>query len=342
MKITIFKLFFFSVCCLLLFCQDGRAYENKFTHRFINEKAVEDHSNVAEVLDEVFKSSLGFDDGKNVKIKGKTFLEWVSEGGEREDVPEWRCPMHFHDPLSENWDIAGLSIPPIGSFESMIYWAQSSNNDYSWFWAREYYYQALQTGSEEQYAKTFRSIGQLMHLVSDAAVPAHVRNDAHLKFDLFNLGVVKYDDSDPYENWVKKQHSKIKMMEYDSVTIDRAIFDMVDASTSAPSPISALWDHDEYNLGGSNPPEDSNTTIGLAEYTNANFWTEATFPWNFNSGYYPHPSLEEINYEENVWLNPKQVDAEDGVTDNRIYFSKKSDPDGTPFVAAGYWYWQLY
>jgi hypothetical protein len=63
----------------------------------------------------------------------------------------------------------------------MIYWAQSSDNDYSWLLSREYYYQALLTGSEEQYAKTFRSIGQVMHLVSDAAVPAHVRNDAHLK-----------------------------------------------------------------------------------------------------------------------------------------------------------------
>jgi hypothetical protein len=95
-------------------------------------------------------------------------------------------------------------------------------------------------------------------------------------------------------------------------------------------------------LGGSNPPGDSNTTIGLAEYTSANFWTEDTFPWKFNSGNYPHPVLEDTNYDENVWLNPKQVDAEDGVTDKRIYFSKTSDAVGTPFLAAGYWYWQLY
>ncbi len=120
------------------------------------------------------------------------------------------------------------------------------------------------------------------------------------------------------------------------------IFDLAVANIYAPSPISALWDHDEYNLGGSNPPGDSNTTIGLAEYTSANFWTEDTFPWKFNSGNYPHPVLEDTNYDENVWLNPKQVDAEDGVTDKRIYFSKTSDAVGTPFLAAGYWYWQLY
>jgi hypothetical protein len=90
----------------------------------------------------------------------------------------------------------------------MIYWAQSSDNDYSWLLSRDYYYQALLTGSEEQYAKTFRSIGQVMHLVSDAAVPAHVRNDAHLKKGF-------YDDSDPYENWVKKKALKKIAMEYD-------------------------------------------------------------------------------------------------------------------------------
>jgi hypothetical protein len=244
--------------------------------------------------------------------------------------------MHFHDPLSTNWDIAGLSIPPLVSFPSMIYWAQSSDNDYSWLLSRDYYYQALLTGSEEQYAKTFRSIGQVMHLVSDAAVPAHVRNDAHLKKGN------NYDDSDPYENWVKTKHSKKIAIEYDVFSLDRAIFDLAVANIYAPSPISALWDHDEYNLGGSNPPGDSNTTIGLAEYTSANFWTEDTFPWKFNSGNYPHPVLEDTNYDENVWLNPKQVDAEDGVTDKRIYFSKTSDAVGTPFLAAGYWYWQLY
>jgi hypothetical protein len=135
------------------------------------------------------------------KIGEKRIWQWIRDGGKEEDEPEWRCPMHFHDPLSTNWDIAGLSIPPLGSFPSMIYWAQSSDNDYSWLLSRDYYYQALLTGSEEQYAKTFRSIGQVMHLVSDAAVPAHVRNDAHLKKGF-------YDDSDPYENWVKKKALK--------------------------------------------------------------------------------------------------------------------------------------
>jgi hypothetical protein len=107
--------------------------------------------------------------------------------------------MHFHDPLNANWDDRRFVHPSLSMiFPSMIYWAQSSDNDYSWLLSRDYYYQALLTGSEEQYAKTFRSIGQVMHLVSDAAVPAHVRNDAHLKKGF-------YDDSDPYENWVKNK-----------------------------------------------------------------------------------------------------------------------------------------
>ncbi|WP_319410182.1 hypothetical protein [uncultured Desulfosarcina sp.] len=103
----------------------------------------------------------------------------------------------------------------------------------------------------------------------------------------------------------------------------------------APSPISALWDHNEYQSDGSNLPDGSNTTIGLAEYTNANFWTEDTFDD------YPHPRLEETNYDDNVWLNPEPVDAEDGEVDYRIYFSKETGDPVTHFIAAGYWYYQL-
>ena len=117
--------------------------------------------------------------------------------------------------------------------------------------------------------------------------------------------------------------------------IDDSIFDMAVSNAAAPSPISALWDHNEYQPDGSNMPDGSNVTIGLAEYTNANFWTEDSFED------YPHPRLEETNYDENVWLNPEPVDAEDGEIDNRIYFSKETGDPVTHFMAAGYWYYQL-
>jgi hypothetical protein len=301
MRMSIIKMIVVLFSYALMFIQSSDAYDNVYTHPYINEKAVKEHSKVNTIL----KESVGLNEGIDAIYLDKEIWRWIRDGGKEEDEPEWRCLRHFHDPLNVSWDDAGL----LSLYKSMIYWAQTPGpendydlyNEYSWLLAREYYNQALLTGSEKQYAKTFRSLGQLMHLVSDAALPAHVRNDAHPKF--FEK-ITIYDDSDPYENWVENNHKKIKKTEYERFTVDQAIFDMAVANTSAPSPISTLWDHDEYSLG-SNPPDDSNTTIGLAEYTNAHFWTEDTFPWRSNSGNYPHPVLEDTNYDENVWLNPE-------------------------------------
>ncbi len=332
----------YTACCAVVSSQNCYGYDNKVAHRYINKKAVEDHSTISEVL----KTLLDFNEGIDAKIKGKIIGEWIREGGYYEDEPESRCLRHFHDPLNSNWDSAGL----LSLYRSMIHWAQAPSpagsnglwNEYSWSHARQFYHQALVTGSEEQYANTFRAVGQLMHLISDAAVPAHVRDDAHPKVDLEGITII--DDSDPYENWVQALLSgslPTHSIEFENYTVDPAIFDKAIINPIAPSPVSALWDHDEYTYG-SGVPDDSNPSIGLAEYTNANFWTEGTFPWEDQSGNYPHPTLDDLNYDENVWFDPVSIDAEDGVLDNRIYLSKKSDPIGTPFLSAGYWSCQLY
>jgi Tol biopolymer transport system component len=83
-------------------------------------------------------------------------------------------------------------------------------------------------------------------------------------------------------------------------------------------------------------PDGLNRTIGLAEYTNATFWTEDTFDD------YPHPSLEDTNYDEDVWRTLEPVDAEDAITDHRMYFSKTTGDPVQHFMAAGYWFHQLY
>jgi hypothetical protein len=338
MRISIFRLMAVLILYVSIFNQNCIAYNNIHTHRYINVKAVEKSKEFNAVLEEY----IGFFKGKEEKIGDKEIWEWIREGGYEEDDPEWRCLRHFHDPLNTNWDDAGL----LSLYKSMIYWTQTPDsgndndlyNEYSWILARGYYHKALLTGSEKQYAKTFRSLGQLMHLISDAAVPAHVRNDPHVPFLL---------DADLYEKWVEDFFSNSTeddraLFISSDFTVDPAIFNKAVLNTSAPSPISALWDHDEYKSDGSNMPDDSNTTIGLAEYTNANFWTEDTFPWNLNSGNYPHRTIEETNYDEDVWLNPVPEVVEDGLTDNRIYFSKMSDTEGAPFLAVTYWTQYLY
>ena len=192
MKTLFFLFCFISFFFVPIFHWHCQAYDNDFAHPKINNKAVEESH-----LDDNLKKNLGFIDGSSEKIKGKKILEWIIDGGREEDEPNWRCLRHFHDPL-KNWEEAGLG----NLYYSMIYWTQTPKadtsyglyNEYSWCLARTYYLNALLSGSEASFIKTFRSLGQVMHLLSDAALPAHVRNDPHAPSFL---------DADPYEKWVK-------------------------------------------------------------------------------------------------------------------------------------------
>ena len=322
MRIYSFTTLLILFVCILVYKTNSMGYDNKLTHNYINKIAVRDVADIDEVLTNV----LGMRNGIDTLIENRPVWRWICKGGIQEDEPNSRCLRHFHDPLQE-WDEAGL----FSLYNSMVYWAQKPDpgnapglyNDFSWPSAKEYFYQALTTGSEERYAKTFRSLGQLMHLISDAALPAHVRNDPH--------NVV-----DPYERWVEFNQYKIQSLAYEWFSVDETIFDKAVSDTAAPSPISALWDHDEYKPDGSNMPDGSEGAIGLAEYTNANFWTEDTFNSN------PHPNLEDTNYDDEIWYNLQPVVAEDLETDNRLYFKKQNGDPIEHFMAAGYWFNFLY
>ena len=312
MKVNI-PLFIVVFLSNIWFCPQAIwAYDNKVAHRYINEVALKE-SNV----DKALKASLGFLNGINEEFEQKEILQWIKLGGFEEDEPKKRCLRHFHDPL-KNWAEAGFDPTKnlIDSdfdsfFESMIYWAQAPEpdspnvlgNEYTWQLARQYYQNALLEGSEKNYAMTFRSLGQLMHLISDAAVPAHVRNDPHP----FNKS---------YEDWVENNPGIIKS--FGAFSVDKAIFDLAVKDTEAPSPISALWDHDEYNVGSA-MPDGSNNTIGLAEYTNANFLTEDTIER------YQHPALAETGYDNFSWQNLKTVTADDFKNDKQDSYTVKKN-----------------
>ena len=294
------------------------AYDNEYTHKYINEMATEKSQ-----IENYLKTSLGINKGIYEEINGQYIWQWIRDGGFEEDEPELRCVQHFHNPI-EAWEAAGLS----SFFQSMVYWAQTPepedltifSNKYSWQMARIYYNNALLEGSKEDLAIMFRSLGQLMHLISDASVPAHVRNDSH-------------SSGDPYEDWVENNPDIIKS--FGAFSVDKAIFDLAVQDTEVPSPISALWDHDEYNVGSA-MPDGSNDTIGLAEYTNANFLTEDTIEC------YPHPALAETGYDNFSWQNLETVTADDFQIDKRIYFGKKAGDPIDHLVAARYWFVHLH
>jgi hypothetical protein len=101
-----------------------------------------------------------------------------------------------------------------------------------------------------------------MHLVQDASVPAHVRNDSHLSIA----------DNDSYEAWAERQRQNSNQAFIALLQTPRKPSDSVFTRTSeplAPVPIARLIDTDKYL--GTNAGVLTGLDIGLSEYTNGNF-----------------------------------------------------------------------
>jgi hypothetical protein len=176
MKNLLKKSILFLIISLIVLTDNALSLEKR-THEFINEKIAQQAW-----FDNYLKNNLGFTEGMKEKIIGKEVFKWVREGGVKEDEPFYtRSLNHFHDPL-KSWDSAGFK----GTFKSSVVWAQDQGifgsifgGNWSWKKARDSFYKGLTISTkddrDENLADTFRALGQVMHLVEDASVPAHVR-----------------------------------------------------------------------------------------------------------------------------------------------------------------------
>ena len=283
--------------------------------------------------------------------EAEDFGKWW--GGDKwYNIPSTRGYNHFHDPLKD-WDEAGFDKPGLNETYRLCYgrypissilWGldigrqdfeenMPKTGDWSWGKAREYYYIYLtgkdfeenvvastQVEREANFADSFRSLGQVMHLLQDASVPLHTRNDFHTSaysnietYTLKNKGFLNYSSHPPNPILLTDPQSQ--------------------SNYSNMVPISGLFDRNQYN-GGSIPSD--NNVIGLAEYSNANFLTEDTM-WT-----YPHPRFSDTNYADIDWLNAEAVIAEDGNTDNRIYIRKTQGEQIDHFAAIDYFTLEYY
>ncbi len=264
--------------------QDGFAL-NEATHEIINEQALR-KSNVPTIL----REQLGMERGIDQQLGDKKVFQWVREGGSREDqgnlldllLGRARYTRHFHDPLKP-WDTAGLklSLPFFTiQYESSVRWMQRPDQDTqavggNWAWqdAREHYRKALTSADpgtrEQEFADTFRALGQLMHLVTDASVPEHTRNDAHPFRGLYGN----------YEYWVSDQHGRPGSAQEAAFIADflsspfgpdPAILQQPTGDNLAPVPVARLIDTDTYQGLASGPNVTLGRTIGIAEVANAN------------------------------------------------------------------------
>ena len=310
MKIPKFLLRIFVIYMIIsMFSLHSYALE-KETHKEINEYIAE-HTIGGFSLDGYLKAQLGFTEGKDEFFNNKKVFEWLGYGGRTEDEPMYlRSFRHFHNPL-EDWDEAGLW----GTFESSIIWGQrtdqSPGGHYSWQDVRDYFYLALtsedQTTREKYFAETFRGIGQVMHLVEDASVPLHTRHDAHF---LFN-----------YEGWVEEIHKK------DSNTFDDWLADSgrygydksilnIDPNPLAPFPIARIIDTDKYTEA--NPGITISEPVGIAEYSNANFFSNDTAFRDL-----PYPDWDSVEIADYEIQDPRDQSQ----TIIRQYYEKIGDGD---------------
>jgi hypothetical protein len=214
---------------------------------------------------------------------------------------------HFHNPL-KTWDNAGFK----GTFQSSVIWAQDQGTfgslwggTFSWKAVREYFYIALtgkdftnnlvaptQTNKETYFGKTFRGIGQVMHLVQDVSVPAHTRNDTHVIGYHYELAVdkMRINGDLVFTNGIANP-----------IAFDPAILTF-SPNPLAPIPIAKIFDTDKYDPSNPDPAVTVSSAIGLSEYSNANFVSEGLLSANFQD--FPFPRINDTSTVGKLYTGP--------------------------------------
>jgi len=325
-------------------------YDDKITHPDISSIAIRNSH-----LDEYLKDDLGFSAGIQTKVPSNSnddifFL--LKKGSKLEDHPMCRASNHFHNPLlpwdqSQLDDSSGFTSWVIHTWcteqgwldqnrKSAITWATGyetyngpivlrTKQEMGWDNARSYFYSALTSttniNKEASFVKTFEAVGQVMHLLQDMAVPAHVRND-FLNSHVYTGG------SNPYELYVKRNQNLV------SGLTDTQI---ITPAFTNPRPTD-FWDTTDGTALV--PPQISDTSLqtkaGLAEYTNANFVSEGTLISNASNAFH-YPALTSVQTTTIDIADP----FVNGWTIPRTYYEKVRDWD-TGYLLAGTGFLDVY
>lgn len=308
------------------------------THEQINEKIAKTEINDF-ALDRYLHDNI--DPSGIVMNLGNLWVwEWLRDGGKYEDIPVWymkylRSVNHFHNPLVPVGDAGFSGIWGTGFLEgeSAVAWSQkaattqSPGGQYSWYDARENFYNALTAGNatarEEAFADTFRGLGQLMHLVQDMSVPEHTRDDGHYR--------------KAYEDYVLRHKDLVDAAVAIATADPSKSFALTALSQmspllEAPVPIARLFDTEQYTDTG-NPEVTLTPNIGLAEYTNANFVSGDTI---FNPAF-PYPKRTSVTTVDRDIADP----ANPGMTVKRPYYFKNADGE-QGYLLAGEDYFYVY
>ena len=235
----------------------------------------------------------------------------------------------------------GYKLRPISDEQEYQDEIAMTANQWDWESARRYFYfylcghsydslnNAVQLDKEQReayLAKSFRAIGQILHLLEDMAVPAHVRNDFFIghqetiyQFLEKEYGIIPRGWQIPigniYEGFVS-YHNNADWFESDDI----------DSFFLEPNMfLTDFWDLDKYS---GVVTYDSSERLGLAEFTNMNFVSSgSSFTSNNTTDEYPFPNEESTNYMEylNKTLIPETIVDNFGIERKVYYLSKIKD-----------------
>ncbi len=197
------SLFFFGFGIIFI-PLNALAYNNITTHPALTSEMVKLHNNFSE---------------KKINNEEK---QWMMDGSREEDMPVTRTLNHFYDPIYQrglSGDINAEELAPfIKILKPMILsakdWAQDSYAQAT-FLAEAYknaalnpYAQSTKSAVEILTTHTwekainsyingdkqeaFRNLGHVLHLIEDMAVPAHVRNDHHMRGDIYEIWTTQF------------------------------------------------------------------------------------------------------------------------------------------------------
>lgn len=278
------------------------------THRVLSEKAVS-----ASKLDNFLKTELTFAEGIATKLFGNSITELVGNGSVEEDDSPRFC-NHFHNPLS-NWIAAGLQFPAPFLCEtrnhSSILWGQRqdpslqpSEASFTWQDARDKYFDGLTALTEDErkrfLSKTFITLGHFIHLVQDAANPAHTRNDPH--------PIVK-----GLEGFVEGLRNNNAALFANLTNSSRGFSPFILDATPhslAPSVVAYTIDRTDNDVVAAVPSAGDDQ--GLAEYSNANFLSSDT-------------KFKDFTFPREEGLGPFFLGTEPLGLNTRLYRGKVTD-----------------
>jgi len=270
---------------------NAEAWNDKQSHKDISQFAVGSMASIS--LDRYVKDKIGYEEGMDVQVGEDDLMVFIRYGSQLEDGREpdgaYRAKNHFHDP-TRPFDKAGLNNPNFmmdGFGQSAALWGESGREN---VWTLEdfydYLYGSFTAANAEarkgMLADAFRTAGHLMHLLEDMAVPAHVRNELLVGHTLKRIRDWP-PFSSPIESYLFHNPGYINSVPPGSVPSFETYLDHFDTG---------------YYRENSGQPV-SGATVGLAEYTNSNFFSEFQFFYNYEhaAAYpYPNPDLRDVYF----------------------------------------------